>query len=221
MIITEEWQRKDELIILRRDRKILTRPIKALTNGKKAWRRWMRGVIDIVILEDEPCADCIPAWKRKQLGTLSMMGAASGSNRIAGDGSNIVISKTRAGATCTAGARFQQAGNISEIGPIAELNDFDSQEWWNNRPALGGTPGVDYDIRTVSMTAGLWDNFGAGTGTWIQISSGRTWSVVRTCCLKDDEGVGTDNANSPMQLRNNGQTVALGSFNLECSATAT
>ncbi len=219
MILMEEWEQKDELIILRRDHKILTRPIKAITNGKKAWRRWRRGVIGITPLGGEPCEDCLPAWKRKQRGSLMMMGAASGGNRIAGDGSNFVFSHNGTGASVVAGARFQQDGYVDDLGPFTEQVEQTVQEWFNNKKDPVGNPGDDFDIRTVSMTLGTWDDEAAAVGVWINIGTGRNWREIRTCCDKADENAGTDTASSPFELRHGFETLALGGFDMEASAT--
>ena len=215
-----EWEQKDELIILRKERKILTRPIRSRTQNKKAWRRWRRGVIGILTLDDpDPC--CAPrGWKHRQQGMIGIMQSAATTNRIAGKGSNLVISHTGSGADVVAGARFQQDGFIDDLGPFAQQVQIAPNEWWNNEKDAAGNPGDDFDIRAVSMTAGTWDDEPAAVGVFINIGTGRNWREIRTFG-KGQEGPGTDNANSPMEIRHDFETIHVGGFNLECSATLT
>ncbi|TQV82862.1 hypothetical protein [Aliikangiella coralliicola] len=98
----------------------------------------------------------------------------------------------------TATIKFKRDGTI-------ELDGGPNSNW--NAGAPQTTLGDNYDVRCSQMISGSWDIQAAAVGTWVALSSDRSWMVLRTLM----EGAGSDTASGIFQIRRSGETTILDS----------
>ena len=85
----------------------------------------------------------------------------------------------------------------------------DEGDWIIPKGAAGG----DYEVRATVNSGSV---TGDTTGSWLALSSDRSWLVTRT-----DDGAGTDSANLTIEIRRAQDQAVLGSAVIILNATVT
>lgn len=113
------------------------------------------------------------------------------------------ISNLRVGATCTAGYRLDQFGDIYHSNSAGTYSD--QGDWISPK----GAAGADYEVRATLNSGTL---TGGTTGSWVGLSGAITWYCERSLA-------GTQGANLTIEIRNASSMAVLDSATVVLSAT--
>ena len=107
--------------------------------------------------------------------------------------------------TVSIGALPQTATIVFNTDGTITVSGSDNLKWNTGSP--NASLGANYEVRCSELLDQSWDINAASVGTWIDISSNRTWSIIRTVM----EGSGQDVVTAIFQIRASGTTTILDS----------